>query len=105
MFSLLFLEPMCCEFQCAAILDDRPHNILGRSCLNFRLDLKRHFHVDPTSPARCEIISSAIQPASRPTRAVIADLGEEAAWRNLEFFTANIHNPNTHRAYAPRPRL
>src|SRR5215475_9947277 len=31
--------------------------------------------------------------------AVIADLGEEAAWRYVEFFTANIRNPNTRRAY------
>jgi hypothetical protein len=26
--------------------------------------------------------------------ALIADLGEEAAWRYVEFFTANIRNPN-----------
>src|SRR5271156_414901 len=32
--------------------------------------------------------------------ALIADLGEEAAWRYVEFFTANIRNPNTRRAYA-----
>jgi site-specific recombinase XerD len=32
--------------------------------------------------------------------AVIADLGDEAAWRYVEFFTANIRNPNTRRAYA-----
>jgi Phage integrase, N-terminal SAM-like domain len=32
--------------------------------------------------------------------ALIADLGDEAAWRYVEFFTANIHNPNTRRAYA-----
>jgi site-specific recombinase XerD len=31
--------------------------------------------------------------------AVIADLGEEAAWRYVEFFTANIRNPHTRRAY------
>ena len=29
-----------------------------------------------------------------------ADLGEPAAWRYVEFFTANIRNPNTRRAYA-----
>ena len=28
-----------------------------------------------------------------------ADLGDEAAWRYVEFFTANIRNPNTRRAY------
>jgi site-specific recombinase XerD len=32
--------------------------------------------------------------------ALIADEGEEAAWRYIEFFTANIRNPNTRRAYA-----
>ena len=29
-----------------------------------------------------------------------ADLGEQASWRYVEFFTANIRNPNTRRAYA-----
>jgi hypothetical protein len=32
--------------------------------------------------------------------ALIADLGDEAAWRYVEFFTANIRNPHTRRAYA-----
>src|SRR5271166_1780737 len=32
--------------------------------------------------------------------ALIADLGEPAAWRYVEFFTANIRNPHTRRAYA-----
>jgi site-specific recombinase XerD len=31
--------------------------------------------------------------------ALIADAGERAAWRYVEFFTANIRNPNTRRAY------
>ena len=31
---------------------------------------------------------------------LVADLGEQAAWRYVEFFTANIRNPNTRRAYA-----
>ena len=30
---------------------------------------------------------------------LIADLGEPAAWRYVDFFAANIRNPNTHRAY------
>jgi hypothetical protein len=30
--------------------------------------------------------------------ALIADLGDEAAWRYVEFFTANIRNPHLHRA-------
>ena len=32
--------------------------------------------------------------------ALVADAGDQAAWRYLEFFTANIRNLNTRRAYA-----
>ena len=32
--------------------------------------------------------------------ALIADVGDEASWRYIEFFTANIRNPHTRRAYA-----
>ena len=32
--------------------------------------------------------------------ALIADAGDQAAWRYLEFFAANIRNANTRRAYA-----
>jgi site-specific recombinase XerD len=32
--------------------------------------------------------------------ALIADAGEQAGWRYVEFFTANINNPHTRRAYA-----
>ena len=32
--------------------------------------------------------------------ALIADAGDQAAWRYVEFFTANSSNPNTRRAYA-----
>ena len=31
---------------------------------------------------------------------LIADAGEQASWRYVEFFIANIRNPNTRRAYA-----
>jgi hypothetical protein len=31
---------------------------------------------------------------------VIADLDEQAAWRYVEFFTANINNDHTRRVYA-----
>jgi hypothetical protein len=31
---------------------------------------------------------------------LIADAGEQASWRYVEFFTANIRNANTRRAYA-----
>jgi hypothetical protein len=32
--------------------------------------------------------------------ALIADLGDQADWRYVEFFTANINNDHTRRAYA-----
>jgi site-specific recombinase XerD len=32
--------------------------------------------------------------------ALIADVGEQASWRYVEFFTANINNDHTRRAYA-----
>jgi site-specific recombinase XerD len=32
--------------------------------------------------------------------ALIADAGDQAGWRYVEFFTANINNPHTRRAYA-----
>jgi site-specific recombinase XerD len=35
----------------------------------------------------------------RVVPALTADLGDEAAWRYVEFFTANIRNPNTRRAH------
>src|SRR5262252_845184 len=38
--------------------------------------------------------------ASNVVPAIIADLGEQAGWRYVEFFTANIRNPHTRRAYA-----
>src|SRR5580693_559927 len=31
---------------------------------------------------------------------LISDAGDAAGWRYVEFFTANIRNPNTRRAYA-----
>jgi hypothetical protein len=36
--------------------------------------------------------------------AIIADAGEGAAERFIEFFTANIRNPNTRAAYAQADR-
>jgi hypothetical protein len=48
--------------------------------------------------------SGAVAPASaidtyKVVPALIADAGEPAAWRYIEFFSANIPNPNTRRAY------
>ena len=31
---------------------------------------------------------------------LIADAGDAASWRYIDFFTSNIRNPNTRRAYA-----
>jgi site-specific recombinase XerD len=39
------------------------------------------------------------QRAQHVVPALVADLGDEAAWRYVEFFTASIRNPNTRRAY------
>jgi hypothetical protein len=44
---------------------------------------------------------TADQRALNVVPALIADLGDEATWRYVEFFTANIRNPNARRAYAP----
>jgi site-specific recombinase XerD len=46
----------------------------------------------PTSPA--DYYAATLVPA------LIADAGDAAGWRYVEFFTANIRNPNTRRAYA-----
>jgi hypothetical protein len=43
---------------------------------------------------------TADQRALNVVPALIADLGDEAGWRCVEFFTANIRNPHTRRAYA-----
>ena len=48
-------------------------------------------------------IGGALVPADAgtlPVPAIVASLGDAAAWRYIEFFTANIRNPNTRRAYA-----
>jgi len=39
-------------------------------------------------------------PAAELIPTLIAAAGEQAAWRYVDFFTANIRNPNTRRAYA-----
>ena len=52
----------------------------------------------PATIASAEVTADQRAPIVVP--ALIADLGEEAAWRYVEFFTANIRNPHTRRAYA-----
>jgi site-specific recombinase XerD len=53
---------------------------------------------------RLPALTSSYTPAPLGDRhlipALIADLGELASWRYVEFFTANIRNANTRRAYA-----
>jgi site-specific recombinase XerD len=55
-------------------------------------------------PATITQTQAEITPSDAHTTLVvpvlIADLGDEAAWRYVEFFTANIRNPHTRRAYA-----
>ena len=48
------------------------------------------------SPARPPALDGA---GSMLVPVLVADLGDTAAWRYVEFFTANIRNPNTRRAY------
>jgi len=48
---------------------------------------------EPSPLATIESVGQAVIPAT------IADAGEQAAYRYFEFFTANIRNPNTRRAY------
>ena len=38
--------------------------------------------------------------ATNVVPAIIAELGDQAGWRYVEFFTAKIRNPHTRRAYA-----
>jgi site-specific recombinase XerD len=52
----------------------------------------------PAIVQRAEIVADQRAPNVVP--ALVADLGDEAAWRYVEFFTANIRNPHTRRAYA-----
>jgi site-specific recombinase XerD len=49
------------------------------------------------------VITPTAIAASKPIHLVpvlVAEMGEQASWRYIEFFTANIRNPNTRRAYA-----
>ena len=58
---------------------------------------------EPTHQLPATITSAEVtadQRALNVVPALIADLGDQAAWRYVEFFTANIRNPHTRRAYA-----
>lgn len=54
----------------------------------------------PSLPAIPDASNVAMVAGSALVPALIADAGEQAAWRYIDFFTANIRNPNTRRAYA-----
>jgi site-specific recombinase XerD len=51
--------------------------------------------IEPTAPTTVTTPTSTYM-----VPALIADLGDQAGWRYVEFFTANIRNPHTRRAYA-----
>jgi site-specific recombinase XerD len=51
-------------------------------------------------PMVIELGAPVEQPGGHLVPALIAAAGEQAAWRYIDFFTANIRNPNTRRAYA-----
>ena len=57
--------------------------------------------VDQRSPrvpfAQAEVAGAS---AAQLVPALIADAGDQASWRYVEFFAANIRNPHTRRAYA-----
>jgi site-specific recombinase XerD len=53
----------------------------------------------PATIQQAEITSSDAH-TSLVVPALIADVGDDASWRYVEFFTANIRNPHTRRAYA-----
>ncbi len=45
-------------------------------------------------------VAVSVRAAMSVVPALVAALGDTASWRYVEFFTANIRNPNTRRAYA-----
>ena len=55
-----------------------------------------------TDAAHVSVATASIQHGlcSQVVPALVACEGDAAAWRYIEFFTANIRNPNTRRAYA-----
>jgi site-specific recombinase XerD len=54
----------------------------------------------PATITQAEIIPTDDVRTTLVVPALIADLGDAAGWRYVEFFTANIRNPHTRRAYA-----
>src|SRR5437762_13569024 len=54
----------------------------------------------PAVIQQAEIISTDDVHTKLIVPALIADAGDAAGWRYVEFFTAKIRNPHTRRAYA-----
>jgi site-specific recombinase XerD len=54
----------------------------------------------PATITQAEIITPPDVHTSLIVPSLIADVGDDASWRYVEFFTANIRNPHTRRAYA-----
>ena len=54
-------------------------------------------HLPAVLPPSASHLETAALHAMIPT--LIADAGDQAAWRYVDFFTANIRNPNTRKAY------
>ena len=55
-------------------------------------------HLPAILPPTATALASPLDSGLIPT--LIADAGDSASWRYIDFFTANIRNPNTRRAYA-----
>jgi site-specific recombinase XerD len=51
-------------------------------------------------PAVLQASALVVPPDTYSVPALIADAGAQVGWRYVEFFTANINNPHTRRAYA-----
>ncbi len=66
----------------------------GRLFLRTRIGVVHQQHMNELVPAR-QLAKAGIHGLP----ALIVDAGDKAAWRFLEFFTANIRNKNTRRAY------
>src|ERR1051325_7248265 len=62
-----------------------------------------------SEPTSTDQLPAVLPPAAPPSEVaafhamiptLIADAGDQASWRYIDFFTSNIRNPNTRRAYA-----
>jgi site-specific recombinase XerD len=54
---------------------------------------------EPRRPALVIGRAAGMAPATQLIPSLIADAGDQATWRYIDFFTVNIRNPHTRRAY------